>query len=92
MVIYAVVAGCVEHSPVTVTVMAGLALQRALVPAWLDELFERESGTEYTRELLFSTTVDLMSVVAVGLRQSVHAASKAFRICLCRCTRSTKKL
>jgi len=75
MVMDAVVERCVEQSPVTV--MARLALQRALEPAWVDELFERECGTQYTRELLFSTTVELMSVVAVGLRPSVHAAAKA---------------
>ena len=75
MVIDEVVERCVEQSPVTV--MARLALQRALEPAWVDALFERECGTQYTRELLFSTTVELMSVVAVGLRPSVHAAAKA---------------
>jgi IS4 transposase len=56
--------------------MARLALQRALEPAWVDELFEREGGAQYQRELLFSTTVELMSVVAVGLRPSVHAAAR----------------
>lgn len=75
MVMDAVVERCVVQSPVTV--MARLALQRALEPAWVDELFERECGAQYTRELLFSTTVELMSVVAVGLRPSVHAAAKA---------------
>lgn len=71
----AVVERCAEQSPVTV--MARLALQRALEPAWIDALFERERGAQYRRELLFSTTVELMSVVAVGLRPSVHAAAKA---------------
>lgn len=71
----AVVERCAEQSPVTV--MARLALQRALDPAWIDALFERERGAQYRRELLFSTTVELMSVVAVGLRPSVHAAAKA---------------
>lgn len=75
MVMDAVVKRCVEQSPVTV--MARLALQRALEPAWVDKLFERECGAHYTRELLFSTTVELMSVVAVGLRPSVHAAAMA---------------
>ena len=75
MVMDAVVKRCVEQSPVTV--MARLALQRALEPEWVDALFERECGTQYTRELLFSTTVEVMSVVAVGLRPSVHAAAKA---------------
>lgn len=75
MVMDAVIARCAEGSPVTV--MARLALQRALEPAWVDELFEREGGAQYRRELLFSTTVELMSVVAVGLRPSVHAAAQA---------------
>jgi IS4 transposase len=75
MVMDAVVQRCMEQSPVTV--MARLALQRALQPEWIDELFEQERGTQYTRQLLFSTTVELMSVVAVGLRPSLHAAAKA---------------
>jgi len=52
MVMDAVVERCVEQSPVTV--MARLALQRALEPAWVDELFERECGTQYTREQQFA--------------------------------------
>jgi IS4 transposase len=75
MVMDAVVERCAKHSPVTV--MARLALQRSLEPAWIDAMFERECGTQYTRELLFSTVVELMSVVAVGLRPSVHAAAQA---------------
>jgi hypothetical protein len=74
MVMDAVVERCVEQIPVTV--LARLALQRAPEPVWMDELFERECGRQYTRELLFSTTVELMSVLAVGLRPSVHAAAK----------------
>ena len=65
----------IEGSPVTV--MARLGLERALEPQWLDALFEQHSERQYTRELLFSTTVDLMSLVAVGLRPSLHAAAKA---------------
>jgi hypothetical protein len=57
--------------------MARLALQKALEPKWLDELFEQQRQTQYTRELLFSTTVEIMSVVAVGLRPSIHAAAGA---------------
>lgn len=77
MVMDAVIARCAEQSPLTV--MARLALQRALDPAWVNELFERECGAQYKRELLFSTTVELMSVVAVGLRPSLHAAAQACR-------------
>lgn len=75
MVMDAVVKRFVEQSPITV--MARLALQRALEPEWIDALFEQEREQQYTRELLLSTTVELMSVVAVGLRPSVHAAAKA---------------
>lgn len=75
MALDAVLQRFIEHSPVTV--MARLALQRAIEPAWLDALFEQHAERQYTRELLFSTTVELMSLVAVGLRPSVHAAAKA---------------
>ena len=57
--------------------MAHLALQRALDPGWIDALFEEHRQRQYTRELLFSTTVDLMTLVALGLQPSVHAAAQA---------------
>ena len=66
-----------QHTPMTV--MAHLGLQRALEARWIDELFEKESRSQYTRELLFSTTVELMSLVALGLRPSVHAAAKSMK-------------
>ena len=75
MVMDTVLERFIEQTPITV--MARLALQRALEPAWIDTLFEQHRQTQYTRELLFSTTVEIMSAVAVGLRPSVHAAAKA---------------
>ncbi len=75
MVMDAVVERFAKKSPITL--MTRLALQRALEPAWLDGLFEQHRQRQYTGELLFSTTVDLMSVVAVGMRPSVHAAFQA---------------
>ena len=75
MALDAVVARFIKHSPVTV--MARLALGRVLDAQWIDDLFEQHSERQYTRQLLFSTTVDLMSIVAVGLRPSLHAAAKA---------------
>lgn len=63
-----------EQAPVAV--MARLGLQRAIGAAWVDEVFARHRGAQYTRELLFSTVVDLMSLVALGLRPSLHAAAK----------------
>jgi IS4 transposase len=63
-----------EQAPVAV--MARLGMQRAINAEWVDEVFERHSDTQYTRELLFSTVVDLMSLVALGLRPSLHAAAQ----------------
>lgn len=77
MVLDGVLGRFVEQSPVTV--MGRLALQRALEPAWLDELFEQHRQSQYKRELLFSTTVELMSLVAMGQRPSIHAAAQALR-------------
>ena len=64
----------VEQAPVAV--MARLGLQRAISADWVNEVFERHSDTQYTRELLFSTVVDLMSLVALGVRPSLHAAAQ----------------
>ena len=65
----------VSESPVSVMVR-GL-LDKALCPQILDELFERSAKTQYTRELLFSTVVNLMSLVVCGIHLSVHAAHQA---------------
>lgn len=75
MVMDSVLDRFIKQSPTIV--MARLALQKALEPAWINELFDRHRQTQYTRELLFSTTVEIMSVVAVGLRPSIHAAAQA---------------
>lgn len=66
-----------QHTPITV--MAQLGMQHAVSAQWIDELFEAESQAQYTRELLFSTTVELMSLVVLGLRPSVHAAAKSMQ-------------
>jgi Transposase DDE domain len=65
----------VKESPVSVMVR-GL-LEKALCPQILNELFERSAKTQYTRELLFSTVVNLMSLVVCGVHPSVHAAYQA---------------
>lgn len=62
-----------------VTIMARLTMQRALSPEWMDELFEAKREQQYTRELLFSTEVDLMALVALGLRPSLHAAAQSMK-------------
>lgn len=60
-----------------VTAMARATLEKVLEARWVDRLFEEYRERQYTRELLFSTTVELMSVVALGLQPSIHAAAQA---------------
>jgi hypothetical protein len=40
-------------------------------------VFEQNREEQYTRKLLFSTVVDLMALVALGLQPSLHAAAQA---------------
>ena len=77
MVLDGVLERFVKKSPVTV--MARLVMQRALSPQWVDELFEEHRERQYTRELLFSMVVDLMALVALGLRPSLNAAAQAMK-------------
>ena len=44
-----------------------------MLNAWIP-LFERTATHQYTRELLFSSLVQLMSEVVLGVQPSVHAA------------------
>jgi IS4 transposase len=64
----------VQQCPLAV--MARAAMQHALAPAWVDALFEEHRTFQYRRELLFSTVVELMALVALGLRPSLHAAAQ----------------
>jgi len=56
--------------------MARLALEQALPPAWIDEVFQECRQRQYPRELMFSTIVELMTLVTLGLRPSLHAAAR----------------
>jgi len=62
----------VAKSPISV--MARSAMEFALTPDALDELFTKHAEQQYTRELLFSSLVDLMGVVVARIEPSVHAA------------------
>src|SRR3954467_3091913 len=64
-----------EHSPVSV--MARAALEHAPSPRAIDALFEQAAERQYTRTLLFSTVVDLMSTVVCNVRPALHAAFQA---------------
>jgi hypothetical protein len=65
----------VAESPVSV--MTRATMQTALAASALDELFEATAERQYTRELLFSTLVDLISVVVLDAKMSVNAAYQA---------------
>jgi hypothetical protein len=43
----------------------------------MDSLFEKHAIVQYQQDLLFSSQVDLMSLVVCGIQKSVHAAYKA---------------
>ncbi|MDJ0569782.1 MAG: hypothetical protein QNJ53_12125 [Pleurocapsa sp. MO_192.B19] len=60
-----------------VTVMVKGIRERIFQPAALNDLFERHAVKQYTRELLFSNVVNLMSLVVSGIHPSVSAAYKA---------------
>ena len=52
------------------TVMTRALLENTLQPHSLDDLFERLARKQYTRELLFSTVVATMTLVACRLYKS----------------------
>ena len=59
------------------TVMAQGIMENALNPAIVDRLFEDVAETQYTRKLLFSSVVDLMSTVVCRIKPAINAAYKA---------------
>jgi hypothetical protein len=65
----------VEEKPLCV--MARGVLERLLDPQRLDKLFERTAQRQYTRDLLFSTAVELMAQVVLGRKPAVYAAYQA---------------
>lgn len=62
----------VKKSPITV--MARATMEHALSAEALDALFTQHAEEQYTRDLLFSSIVDLMGVVVSKSQPSVHAA------------------
>ncbi|GAB3396071.1 hypothetical protein GCM10027514_44280 [Azotobacter armeniacus] len=58
------------------SVMARLALERAMWADWVDEVFKAHRQRQYPRELLFSTVIEQMALAALGLRPSLHAAER----------------
>ena len=64
-----------ERRPVPVMVQA--LLERTLSPGKLDAWFERTAVDQYTRTLLFSSILNLMSLVVFKICPSVNAAYQA---------------
>ncbi|NMZ35429.1 IS4 family transposase, partial [Pseudomonas proteolytica] len=56
--------------------MTKVILEQAVPAEWVDQVFEEHRQRQYPRELLFSTIVELMSLVSLGLRPSLHAAAR----------------
>lgn len=64
----------VKDGPLCVMVRA--LLEKALNASTVNSLFEEHAQTQYTRDLLFSSVVDVMSLVVCGMQPSVNAAYK----------------
>jgi len=60
-------------------VMVRALMEAAIQPDELDRRLEAASESQYTRELLFSTLVDLMSLTVTKARRSLHAAIRSCR-------------
>ena len=60
-----------------VSVMTRGVLENLLDTERMDALFERTAEVQYTRDLLFSSVIDLMGQVVLGVQPSIHAAHQA---------------
>ena len=67
----------IERSPICV--MAHAVLEKLFQPEWLDELFERTAQRQYHRTLLFSSVVELMHSVVLGVEPAVYSAYRKRR-------------
>lgn len=61
-----------QRSPISIMVRG--TLENLLNPGKLDAIFDDVAESQYTRKILFSTTVDLMGLVVTKTRQSMRAA------------------
>lgn len=77
MVLEAVFDPFVRKRPVCV--LARGVLERLMDPARIDALFERTAEAGYTKTLQFSTLVQLMADVVLGVHPAVHAAFQSLQ-------------
>ena len=75
MLLDTIFAPFVKERPICV--MARAVLERLLDASRIDALFAHTAERQYTRELLFSSLVQLMSEVVLGVHPTVHAAYQA---------------
>ena len=75
MLLDTIFAPFVKERPICV--MARAVLERLLDAQRLDALFARTAERQYTCELLFSSLVQLMGEVVLGVHPTVHAAYQA---------------
>jgi len=61
----------IEDAPLSVMVQG--TLENIFHADAINDLFERTAQTQYTRDLLFSTVMDTMTLVACGIYRSPHA-------------------
>jgi hypothetical protein len=54
-------------------------MEYVLAPAKIDQILVRNARIQYQREVLFSTIVDVMSLVVCGAHPSVNAPYRAKR-------------
>ncbi len=72
MMVSAIFKKFMEKTPMSV--MARGLTERILNPQILDKWFEGISNLQYTRELLFSSIFEMMSMVVCGVHPSIHSA------------------
>ncbi|MFG6107563.1 hypothetical protein U2F10_35380 [Leptothoe sp. EHU-05/26/07-4] len=60
-----------QESPISV-MMRGV-MELFFRPERLDDIFERHAKVQYQRELLFSSVVNLLSLVVCGIHPSMNA-------------------
>jgi len=75
MILSAIFEKFVKRSPVSV--MARATMEHALAAEGLDAMFAKNAESQYLRDLLFSSVVDLLGVVVCKIQPSVHAALQA---------------
>src|SRR5438128_841283 len=75
MLLDTIFAPFVKERPICV--MARAVLERLLDAQRIDALFARTAERQYTRELMFSSLIQLMSEVVLGVHPNVHAAYQA---------------